>query len=493
MLFPRIVEWGRVQPDRTALLHDDRRTTYAEFAATLAAARAFFVRQALSPDRPIVVLAANLREAWTFLIALQALGFDTVWVRAQGEAAALDLLDFATVVTTPADQAALDLGPHSWPGARIIVLPPLPADPPPSAVDASSDHPPNGEHVLYTSGTTGTYKKVLWDGAANPKRFEMMARAREYDNRTIYHASNFGLWTAAGFAQPASVWLVGGCVIFDQRADYEANFFRHAITHAAVPPHDLKGLLAVRASAPEPVPGLKIYCTGGFLSPDAAEQAVSRIADHLILGFGATECLMILRQRFATKDDLQWLTPYPGRIVEVVDADGRVCADGETGELRVSLTDIDCTGYIGDPEASAMWFRGGYFYPGDLAVRRADGRIRTVGRIADVLNIRGHKVAAGPIEEVVRQRLQAKSVCIFTRQDNEGREQIAVAIESAQEPPSDDIAALREHFAADFEDVYVIRLAAFPREAAGMRKVRRRELSRVAFNQGDAGRSAGPG
>ena len=42
----------------------------------------------------------------------------------------------------------------------------------------------------------------------------------------------------------------------------------------------------------------------------------------------------------------------------------------------------------------------------------------------------------------------------------------------------------------DFDPLY---FGISPREAAGMRKVRRRELSRVAFNQGDAGRSAGPG
>ena len=53
--------------------------------------------------------------------------------------------------------------------------------------------------------------------------------------------------------------------------------------------------------------------------------------------------------------------------------------------------EIDCKCYLDDDEATGKMFRDGCFCPGDMAVRRADGRVRILGRTADVLNIRGRR------------------------------------------------------------------------------------------------------
>jgi acyl-coenzyme A synthetase/AMP-(fatty) acid ligase len=61
-------------------------------------------------------------------------------------------------------------------------------------------------------------------------------------------------------------------------------------------------------------------------------------------------------------------------------------------------------------------FADGYFYRSDVAVRRADGRIRTLGRIDGVLNLQGRKVA------------EADEVCLFGYLNTAGQEELIVAI-----------------------------------------------------------------
>jgi acyl-CoA synthetase (AMP-forming)/AMP-acid ligase II len=141
---------------------------------------------------------------------------------------------------------------------------------------------------------------------------------------------------------------------------------------------------------------------------------------------------------------------------------------------------MDSSEYLDDPEASAKVFRDGFFYPGDLAVRRGDGRIRVLGRIADVLTVGGNKIPVAPIERAVEEALRVDAVCIFGGLDDEGREKIVVAIETKRDPT----AAEQERVAAflpPFERVQFVVFPEFPRAAAGMRKIQRRALRQLAF------------
>ena len=100
-----------------------------------------------------------------------------------------------------------------------------------------------------------------------------------------------------------------------------------------------------------------------------------------------------------------------GRKVQIVDEEGRDCSPGQEGDLRVLVRETDVTSYLDDEAASAKFFRDGYFYPGDIAVGRSDGRIRILGRAADVLNLQGQKIAVAPLEQRVQEFLGVSTVC----------------------------------------------------------------------------------
>ncbi|MCP6769970.1 hypothetical protein NL529_34490, partial [Klebsiella pneumoniae] len=72
----------------------------------------------------------------------------------------------------------------------------------------------------------------------------------------------------------------------------------------------------------------------------------------------------------------------------------------------------------------------GFFYTGDLAIMRADGRVALMGRFTDVINVKGHKIHPAPIEDRLRESLGVRGVCLLTLQDANGEEGMHVVIET---------------------------------------------------------------
>ena len=100
-------------------------------------------------------------------------------------------------------------------------------------------------------------------------------------------------------------------------------------------------------------------------------------------------------------------------IVCTHDFNAGYCVSGCLGKpmrhSRVRITDegtVACsgstvmTGYIGEPEATASILRGGVVFTHDYGRIDEEGRLHLVGRVDDVINVGGFKVAPSEIEEV---------------------------------------------------------------------------------------------
>ena len=57
-------------------------------------------------------------------------------------------------------------------------------------------------------------------------------------------------------------------------------------------------------------------------------------------------------------------------------------------------------GYLDDPALTAASFSAGFLGTGDLARRRADGRVELVGRIKEIVSRGGNKIAPAEIENL---------------------------------------------------------------------------------------------
>lgn len=227
---------------------------------------------------------------------------------------------------------------------------------------------------------------------------------------------------------------------------------------------------------------LRLFASSGFLPLALAQAIIRDITPRLEILFSATELTRTpLRATFTTKDDLAWLVPDDDGQVEVVREDGVPCADGEEGFLRFGITEIDASAYLDDDAASAAVFRCGCFYPGDMAVRRADGRIRILGRVSDVINLRGYKVAVAPIEQSLQQMLDAEEVCLFVHLSDAGREEILVAVQASEHASRATLAAAAKRFAG--YGVRFFYFNNFPRNDTGTQKVRRLALRNMVISR----------
>ena len=88
----------------------------------------------------------------------------------------------------------------------------------------------------------------------------------------------------------------------------------------------------------------------------------------------------------------------PGVEIDVVGGDGRVCDDGEVGELRVRAPFL-ADGYVGKHPAGSESFTADGYLTGDLGYRRGE-LVFVCGRAKDVLIVAGVNVMPHDVEEL---------------------------------------------------------------------------------------------
>lgn len=478
------------RPNDTAVIHNDRSYSYLDFANSILGMVQILERENLPRKAVAIVVIKDIYLSWIVVSALRFLGLDTITAHSLTQAYALGIRSAALAVTTEEEDHPPPTPEVITVARRLIAISGQRAVN--STSDRSGEYPVGadacGGHILYTSGTTGHYKKAFYERDKSERICDRVADRFGLTPDTRFHDMNFPLFTAAGFFYPMAVWRTGGCVVFDQTGSGPKNILKHDIPMAFVIPSMLDEIVRGMIAPVEKPENLTVCVTGGFLPAHLVEAVRSKLTSRIKYYYGATECLDILRSDVKDEDQLHWFEPADWRVVRVLKTDGRECRPGEEGELAVGLTDVDCTGYLGDPETSRKFFRNGYFFPGDLAVKRSDGRIKILGRISDVLNVAGNKIAVAPFELRVQQLLGASAVCIFSGLDGTGNTEVIVAVETRSIPTSMQMQAIAA-LLGKFEQVRVEVLPRFPRTNTAMAKVDRQKLRALVSHDRPLARS----
>jgi acyl-coenzyme A synthetase/AMP-(fatty) acid ligase len=223
---------------------------------------------------------------------------------------------------------------------------------------------------------------------------------------------------------------VGGTTLIEHGREPYRALLNPRITHGVVTPSILDSILAAPADAYARNDAMQLAVTGGAMTHRQIEHAKARITPRLFALLGSTETGSFAYTPLETEEDRRWHRLLPGRVIEIVSDSGRPVSTGEIGRVRVS-TKGGHTGYLGDEAATKSHFKDGYFYPGDLAITRSDGRIALQGRSTDVINLGGDKVLPGPIEDRLCELLGVSGACLFSMQNTGGEEELYVVIETA--------------------------------------------------------------
>ena len=123
------------------------------------------------------------------------------------------------------------------------------------------------------------------------------------------------------------------------------------------------------------------FTAGAPLEEETGEAFRQRFACSVCQLYGSTETGAIALDY---SDELEVDLKSVGRPlkhvqVDILDEAGQLLGVGETGEIAIR-TVAATSAYDKNPEATENSFRAGYFLPGDLGHRDADGRIHITGR-----------------------------------------------------------------------------------------------------------------
>jgi non-ribosomal peptide synthetase component E (peptide arylation enzyme) len=428
MVVEKIFEQARRKPAKVAITYGMRNISYGELAFWISDTRQFLSQQGLPPEGAAVLNFSSLIDAWVYGFALRSLGLTTIAVRSIEKLDELGLPDIVCVIITkrdrlpqfayPARFKLIQVPRHHYVSKHATAVPDLPKTP----------HTPGG-HVLLTSGTTGTSKRVLIDDT----RFGLIAarRAEIYGvtERSIVNVFGFGMWSAVGYNWPACAWSMGGAVVIDQTAQPHRSLLVEGITHALFTPGTLWDILQAPPNKMPRSESMRMFVTGGALTRALAAKAKAVLTPHLFTYTGSSEVGTWGVTSIECDEDLDWNRIHSSAELQVVDAMDRPAPFGQMGAVRVRTSD-GVVGYFQDEEATREYFRDGFFYSGDLGTLREDGRLALHGRVNNVINILGAKLAAEPIELRIQEGLDADAVCVLQRQNERVREEFHIAIQS---------------------------------------------------------------
>ena len=320
-------------------------------------------------------------------------------------------------------------------------------------------------YILYTSGTTAKPKGVVRDngGHAVALRWSMENIYDTAPGEIYWAASDVG-WVV-GHSYIVYAPLLTGCttVLYEGKpvGTPDAGAFWRVIAQ-----HGVKALF----TAPTAFRAIKKEDPGGtltrghdlscfkylFLAGERLDPETYRWAGDL-LGIPIIDHWWQTETGWPIAADLMGLEPLPTRAgsptvpvpgydVRIVNAEGGEVAPGETGEIVVRLPlPPGCLPTVwGDDQRfidSYLDRHPGAYVTGDGGYRDSEGYLFVMGRIDDVINVAGHRLSTGEMEEVLASH-PAVAECAVIGVDDELKGQVPRGFVVLKAGVSADLAAL---------------------------------------------------
>jgi len=138
--------------------------------------------------------------------------------------------------------------------------------------------------------------------------------------------------------------------------------------------------------------------------------------------------------------------PFPGIRAKIVDAGGQAVKVGEGGYLVLEppFPPALTRGLYGDPEKFKATYFGEFgprlYFTKDGARMDEMGNIRITGRVDDVMNVAGHRLATAEVEDALSQHPLVSEVAVVSRPDEvKGEVPVAFVLLKAGAQPSEEL------------------------------------------------------
>ena len=125
--------------------------------------------------------------------------------------------------------------------------------------------------------------------------------------------------------------------------------------------------------------------------------------------------------------------PAAGPEVAIMNAAGELLATDAQGEIVIRGANVTA-GYLNNPAANANAFhlakdgRGSWFRTGDQGVVDADGYVKVTGRLKEIINRGGEKIAPLEVDEALLDHNAVRQACTFALPHPRLGEEVAAAV-----------------------------------------------------------------
>jgi acyl-CoA synthetase (AMP-forming)/AMP-acid ligase II len=428
-------------PDRTAVSVAESSLTYQQLSDLVAGIGSVLIE---SGAKSVVFLGSSGLELPTLLFASAYAGIpftpvnyrlapsalETLIARVDG---ALVVVDRSYVDSVSATAAPVVLTDDIVAQGRARASDPLPA----AEVD-----PDSPAIVLFTSGTTSEPKGVvlrhshLLSYVMGTVEF---ASADESDGALIsvppYHVAGMGTIVSNFYAGRRMIYLPN----FDA-ATWVRLAREQGASSAMVVPTMLDRIVDHLGTAQVDIPTLKSLSYGGARMPRPTLEAALRAFPGVgfVNAYGLTETSSTITllgpddHRDALESDDPVVSarlgsigrPVPGVEIEIRDAEDRVVAQGEQGELWVRGPQVSGE-YMG---SGSVLDSDGWFPTKDLAFQDRDGFLFVVGRNDDTIIRGGENIAPAEIEDVLVEHPLVRSVAVVGIPDDHWGQAIVATV-----------------------------------------------------------------
>ncbi|GLX49370.1 propionyl-CoA synthetase [Streptomyces hygroscopicus subsp. hygroscopicus] len=339
--------------------------------------------------------------------------------------------DISVILQRPEVRAELSLRDVDWDEAMASAAPaecePLAATDP--------------LYVLYTSGTTGRPKGVVRDNGGHAVALTWsMANVYDIGPGDVWWAASDVGWVVGHSYIVYAPLLVGATTVLYEGKPVgtpDAGAFWRVIAD-----HRVKALLtaptAMRAIkkldphaellAGYDMTGFRcLFLAGERLDPDTYDWARTTLGVPVIDNWWQTETGWPIAANPRGLEPMEVKAgspsvPMPGYDLRILDFEGNDRPAGEEGAiaLRLPLPPGTLTTLWGDDDRYVESYLSrypGYYLTGDGGYRDEDGYVFVMGRMDDVINIAGHRLSTGAMEEVVASHPDVAECAVIAAYD----------------------------------------------------------------------------
>ncbi|MGV9863965.1 AMP-binding protein [Rhodococcus koreensis] len=425
-------------PDNIALRGADSTLTYGQLRAASTRYAGALTEAGLSPGDRILLAAPSVPEFVVAYLGIQAAGCVVVPVNTMSTRPETEY-----VLTDAGAALAIvwhELGPAIADAAAALHIPvwtltPDSASPDTEPAAVAERDRDDTAAILYTSGTTGrpkgaelTVGNLLSGGEIGAECSRGSSEDRTGTGLPLFHVFGQASVMMATFTGGGSLTLLAR---FDPAAML-ALLRRDRLTIMAGVPTMWNAMLhAADGADSQDFTQLRIAISGGASLPgEVAREFESRFGCTILEGYGLTETTA-----FGTFNDIDrgGKIGYTGRAVprlavEVRDHDGLACPPGTVGEVFVKGATV-MKGYWNRPsDTAAVLDLDGWLRTGDLGEIDADGDLRIVDRVKDLIIRGGYNVYPSEVEEVLYTHPDIVEAAVVGVPDDHYGEEVAAVV-----------------------------------------------------------------